>query len=149
MEQLPSFSSQGAEITAAPATTQTVQTVAQPPLPVGQSLAQVSTALAGIIVLIIVAMWLFRRFGLTRGTFKGTQAQLNVKASCSLGAKERVVVVEIEQEWLVLGVTASQINLLHKLPIPDNASQEATASPASPLFTQLLQKTLKRDKGNS
>ncbi|WP_164098453.1 flagellar biosynthetic protein FliO, partial [Serratia marcescens] len=78
----------------------------------------VSTALAGIIVLIIVAMWLFRRFGFARGTFKANQAQLTVKASCSLGTKERVVVVEIEQEWLVLGVTASQINLLHTLPIP-------------------------------
>ncbi|EST58463.1 flagellar biosynthetic protein FliO [Proteus sp. GOKU] len=148
MEQLPSFSSQGAVNTTAPATTQTVQTPTQP-LPVGQSLAQVSTALAGIIVLIIVAMWLFRRFGFTRGSFKGTTAQLSVKASCSLGAKERVVVVEIEQEWLVLGVTASQVNLLHKLPVPDKASQEATSSPTSPLFTQILQKTLKRDKGNS
>lgn len=65
---------------------------------------QVSTALAGIIVLIIVAMWLFRRFGFARGTFKANQAQLTVKASCSLGTKERVVVVEIEQEWLVLGL---------------------------------------------
>lgn len=148
MEQLPSFSSQGAVNNTAPATTQTVQTPTQP-LPVGQSLAQVSTALAGIIVLIIVAMWLFRRFGFTRGSFKGTTAKLNVKASCSLGAKERVVVVEIEQEWLVLGVTASQVNLLHKLPVPDNATQEATSSPTSPLFTQILQKTLKRDKGNS
>lgn len=148
MEQLPSFSSQGAVNTAAPATTQTIQTSAQP-LPVGQSLAQVSTALAGIIVLIIVAMWLFRRFGLSRGSLKGNPAKLNVKASCSLGAKERVVVIEIEQEWLVLGVTSSQVNLLHKLPIPENASQEATSSSASPLFTQLLQKTLKRDKGNS
>ncbi|AZG98919.1 TPA: flagellar biosynthetic protein FliO [Proteus mirabilis] len=148
MEQIPSFSSQGAVNTAAPATTQTIQTPAQP-LPVGQSLVQVSTALAGIIVLIIVAMWLFRRFGFARGTFKANQAQLTVKASCSLGTKERVVVVEIEQEWLVLGVTASQINLLHTLPIPNNASQEAPIPPSSPLFIQLLQKTLKRDKGNS
>ena len=144
MEQIPSFSSQGAVNTAAPATTQTIQTPAQP-LPVGQSLVQVSTALAGIIVLIIVAMWLFRRFGFARGTFKANQAQLTVK----LGTKERVVVVEIEQEWLVLGVTASQINLLHTLPIPNHASQEAPIPPSSPLFIQLLQKTLKRDKGNS
>ena len=148
MEQLPSFSSQGAVNTTAPAITQTVQPTTQP-LPVSQSLAQVSTALAGIIVLIIVAMWLFRRFGFARGSLKGTTTQLNVKASCSLGTKERVVVVEIEQEWLVLGVTPSQINLLHKLPIPEKASQQATTSSTSPLFTQLLQKTLKRDKGNS
>lgn len=139
MEQLPSFSSQGAVNTTAPAITQTVQPTTQP-LPVSQSLAQVSTALAGIIVLIIVAMWLFRRFGFARGSLKGTTTQLNVKASCSLGTKERVVVVEIEQEWLVLGVTPSQINLLHKLPIPEKASQEATTSSTSPLFTQLLQK---------
>lgn len=148
MEQLPSFSSQGVANTATPTTTQTIQTPTQP-LPVGQSLVQVSTALAGIIVLIVIAMWLFRRMGLARGTFKGQSAQLSVKASCSLGSKERVIVVEIEQEWLVLGVTTSQINVLHKLPIPEKASQEATTTSTSPLFTQLLQKTLKRDKGNS
>ncbi|OAT36719.1 flagellar biosynthetic protein FliO [Proteus myxofaciens] len=148
MEQLPSFSSQGVANTATPTTTQTTQTSTQT-LPVGQSLVQVSTALAGIIVLIVIAMWLFRRMGLTRGTFKGQSAQLSVKASCSLGSKERVVVVEIEQEWLVLGVTTSQINVLHKLPIPEKASQEATTTSTHPLFTQLLQKTLKRDKGNS
>lgn len=148
MEQLPSFSSQGAVTTAAPTTTQTTQTPAQP-LPVGQSLVQVSTALAGVIVLIVLAMWLFRRFGFARGTFKGHSAQLNVKGSCSVGTKERVVIVEIEQEWLVLGVTPSQVNLLHKLPIPEHTSQEANTSPTSPMFIQLLQKTLKRDKGNS
>ncbi len=33
-----------------------------------------------------------------------------------LGARERVVVVDVEDARLVLGVTAGQINLLHKLP---------------------------------
>lgn len=78
MEQLPSFSSQGAVNTTAPAITQTVQPTTQP-LPVSQSLAQVSTALAGIIVLIIVAMWLFRRFGFARGSLKAQQHSLTLR----------------------------------------------------------------------
>ncbi len=42
---------------------------------------------------------------------------LKISASASLGARERVVVVDVEDARLVLGVTAGQINLLHKLPL--------------------------------
>ncbi len=41
---------------------------------------------------------------------------LKVSASQSLGPRERVVVVNVEDARLVLGVTASQVTLLHTLP---------------------------------
>lgn len=54
----------------------------------------------------------FRSGGKTAGT-RG----LKVSASTPLGPRERVVIVEVEDARLVLGVTASSINVLHTLPL--------------------------------
>ncbi|ARS54070.1 flagellar biosynthetic protein FliO [Kushneria konosiri] len=41
---------------------------------------------------------------------------LRVVASQSVGARERVVVVEVDDTWLVLGVTPGSVNRLHEMP---------------------------------
>ncbi|WP_456267385.1 flagellar biosynthetic protein FliO [Kushneria sp. AK178] len=41
---------------------------------------------------------------------------LPVVASQSVGARERVVVIEVDDTWLVLGVTPNSINRLHEMP---------------------------------
>lgn len=43
------------------------------------------------------------------------QHGVKLVASLALGAKERVVVVEVEEQQYMLGVTGQQINLLQKL----------------------------------
>ncbi|CAQ84716.1 MULTISPECIES: flagellar biosynthetic protein FliO [Photorhabdus] len=127
------------------AQTQAVTQVAtSTPLPAGQTLMQVSSALAGVLLLIFTITWLIRRMGIIPGKGK-TQQHLNIKASCSLGQRERVVIVEVENDWLVLGVTAQQINLLHQMPIPEssrNNPEEQAVKPA--LFGQILKNTLMR-----
>ncbi|OTA21085.1 flagellar biosynthesis protein FliO [Xenorhabdus beddingii] len=116
------------------------------PLPADQTLMQVSSALGGILLLIFFITWLIRRLGLAPGKNKNHR-RLNVKASCSLGPKERVVVVEIENNWLVLGVTSQQINMLHQMPAPpDNAEQDATFK--SLTFGQMLKNTLQKNSKN-
>lgn len=74
-----------------------------------------SGALFGIIAFILIAAWLAKRFGLA-GKTAGTRG-LKVSASTPLGPRERVVIVEVEDARLVLGVTASSINVLHTLPL--------------------------------
>lgn len=54
-----------------------------------------------------------------------------------------MVVIEVDNTLLVLGVTAQQITPLHTLPAPPKDSTVAdTAPPAD--FRQLMQKVLKR-----
>lgn len=48
---------------AAPVTVQSTQPPAAPALPAGSVLMQVSSALGGILLLILLAGWLFRRLG--------------------------------------------------------------------------------------
>nr|WP_315292244.1 flagellar biosynthetic protein FliO [Serratia proteamaculans] len=114
---------------------------AAPALPAGSVLTQVSTALGGILLLILLAGWLFRRLGFAPQA--RNNKLLNLRASCQVGQRERVVVIEVDNTLLVLGVTAQQITPLHTLPAPtsDSTAAENTA-PAD--FRQLMQKVLKR-----
>ena len=69
-------------------------------------LLQVSGALIAIIALILAAAWLVKRLGFApkRTGVNG----LKISASASLGARERVVMVDVEDARLVLGVTAGK-----------------------------------------
>ncbi|WP_114193457.1 flagellar biosynthetic protein FliO [Edaphovirga cremea] len=109
-----------------------------PAIPTGSVLTQVGSALGGILLLILFAGWLFRRLGFAPQ--RKNSALLKVTASCQVGQRERVVVVEIDNTWLVLGVTAQNITPLHTLTSPPTGL-ESTASREKPNdFRQLLQK---------
>ncbi len=112
-------------------------------LPPGSVLAQVGSVLAVVVVLILCGAWLVRKFGFVPGT-RSSQL-LNVRASCQVGQRERVVIVEVADTWLVLGVTSHQVSALHVLPSP---LVDATAPPAARVkqadFRHLLQKIIKK-----
>ena len=97
-------------------------------------LLQVSGAL---IALILAAAWLVKRLGFApkRTGVNG----LKISASASLGARERVVVVDVEDARLVLGVTAGQINLLHKLP-PSAPTEEIPQTDFQSVMKNLLKR---------
>ncbi|MBC8950141.1 MULTISPECIES: flagellar biosynthetic protein FliO [Xenorhabdus] len=122
------------------------QTGNSDPLPASQTLMQVSSALGGVLLLIFFITWLVRRLGFSPAKSKNHRL-LNVKASCSLGPKERVVVVEVEDNWLVLGVTSHQINMLHQMPAPPDNVDKETALKSLP-FGQMLKNTLQRNSKN-
>lgn len=97
---------------------------------------QAAFGMAMVLGLIFLCAWAARRFGLQRFA---TGNVVKVVSSSSLGQRERVVVVEIDGTWLVLGVTASQIQTLHTLPAkpgPTNTATHAAASLATPAALQ-------------
>jgi len=85
--------------------------------------------------------WLARRMGLAR---VGSSALLNVVGSASVGTRERVVVLEIGESWLVVGVGAGNVSALATLP-----KGEIPSSPAVPLppFAARLQTLLDKNRG--
>ena len=87
--------------------------------------------------LILAAAWLVKRLGFApkRTGVNG----LKISASASLGARERVVVVDVEDARLVLGVTAGQINLLHKLP-PSAPTEEIPQTDFQSVMKNLLKR---------
>ncbi|KGT96025.1 flagellar assembly protein FliO [Erwinia typographi] len=115
----------------------------QPAVSGGSMLTQVSSVLAVIILLILACGWLARRFGFApRRSVRG-QNDLKVSNSCQLGQRERVVIIDVEDARLVLGVTAQQITHLHTLPPrPPQDNSEPPAATAD--FRQVLQSLIKR-----
>ncbi|MDA5498376.1 flagellar biosynthetic protein FliO [Yersinia aleksiciae] len=110
-----------------------------PAIPAGSVLTQVGSVLGGILLLILCGAWLVRRLGFAPQARNNTL--LNVKASCQVGQRERVVIVEVDNTWLVLGVTSQQVTQLHTLPRPpvDDSASELSAKRAKPAdFRQLL-----------
>lgn len=88
-------------------------------------LLQAVVGLALVVALIFLCGWAVRRFGLQPA---GSGRLLKVVSSVMVGQRERVVVVEIGDSWLVLGVAAGQVRPLHTLPAK-NLTQ-AQADPA-------------------
>lgn len=77
------------------------------------SLLQVFVGLVAVLLLIAATAWVAKRFGVMRG---GGSHLLQVVGSASVGARERVVVVEIGESWLVVGVAPGSVNALTTLP---------------------------------
>lgn len=118
----------------------TQATILQPSAVPGSPLLQVSGALFGIIAFILIAAWLAKRFGLAGKTVAARG--LKVSASTSLGPRERVVIVDVEDARLVLGITASNISVLHKLPPAPVPVDESAEAPAD--FQSVMKSLLKR-----
>jgi len=95
-------------------------TVATPtPVPASTpGLLQAALGMLLVLGLIFGLAGLARRFGLQR---LGGSSVIKVVASSPVGTRERVVIVDVAGTWLVLGVTAAQVNTLHTLPAQSNA----------------------------
>lgn len=118
----------------------TQATVSQPTASPASPLIQVSGALLGIIFLILIAAWLVKRVGFA-GRGAATRG-LKVTAGATLGPRERVVIVDVEDARLVLGVAAGQISLLHTLPPAPQEPLPATATHND--FSSMMKTLLKR-----
>jgi flagellar protein FliO/FliZ len=120
----------------------TTQTSAQA-LPASSVLTQVSTVLGGILLLILCIGWVAKRTGFAPQS--KNNKLLKVTASVQVGRSEKVVIVEVDNTWLVLGVTAQNITPLHTLSAPPEVqtpdSGTTDSQPAD--FRQLMQKMLK------
>lgn len=111
---------------------------AQPPSPPGVSSTTWVQALLGvtfIIALLLGAAFLTRR--LNQGIAFGVQG-MKLISGVSVGPRERVVLLEVGEEWLVLGVTSQNIRTLHTL--PKGHIDAPTLKMNLPSFAQWLQK---------
>ena len=76
-------------------------------------LLQATLGLALVLGLIVAAAWVAKRF--TPGALRGG-LPLTIVASQAVGQRERVVIVEVADQWLVLGVAPGRVSALTTLP---------------------------------
>jgi flagellar protein FliO/FliZ len=104
-------------------------------------LVQVALALALVLGAIVLFAWLMRRFVPGQA---GAGGLLKVIGGVMVGPKERVVVVEVGDTWLLLGVAANGVTLVHSMAKPASAETDSAgpAAPASRSFSRLLGQAL-------
>jgi flagellar protein FliO/FliZ len=87
------------------------------------------SGLAVVLAVIVCCTWLLRRFGAHPPL--GSQP-LKIVSAVSVGTRERLVVVEIADTWLVIGVAPGRVSPIHTLPKGESAAlgTEARAFPA-------------------
>ncbi|WDM19845.1 flagellar biosynthetic protein FliO [Gilliamella sp. B3022] len=107
----------------------------------------IGISLIGVIVLILLLGWIVKRFN-----WKSPNKQLiEVKATYNINPKERIVLVHVDHQLLVVGVTGQQMTLLHT--INEQRTDMLLAEPSAEkdlsknkLFEQMLQSILKLRK---
>jgi flagellar protein FliO/FliZ len=109
------------------------------------SLLQVLFALLIVLAAIGAFAWLMRRFGPGHGSAGGL---LRVVGGVMVGPKERLVVVEVGETWLLLGVAGSSVTLVHSMPKPPHAAPAAQPGPSG-AFQRLLGQALGRARPGS
>ena len=89
----------------------TLGTTAAPDL--GSSALQMVFGLLVVLALLLGALWLLKRISQPRGPVAGL---MRVVAGVAVGPRERVVILELGNSWLVLGVAPGQVTTLAEIP---------------------------------
>lgn len=102
--------------TAGYAAEQTVRPAYTPPPPAAVSagsIVQVIFSLLLVLAAVMLVAWLLKRLNLPQ---YGNGNVLKVVSSIAVGQRERIVLVEVNDTWLVVGVAPGQVRTLHTLP---------------------------------
>lgn len=79
------------------------------------ALLQALLALLVVLAALFAFLWLLRRISPVQ---TGVQGAVRVVGGVMLGTRERLVIVEVADQWLLIGVAAGQVNHLHTMPRP-------------------------------
>lgn len=106
---------------------------------------QAGLALGFIVVLLIGAAWLARKASGGRGF---GQEGIKVIGGVVLGPRERIVLLEIGQERLVIGIVPGQIRTLHRLEAPPQTTNSASETEPKKPFKLWLQNFAEQRKND-
>ena len=113
-----------------------------------QIVTSMGMSLIGVIAVILLLGWIVKRFNWK----KPNKQLIEVKATYNINPKERIVLVHVDNQLLVVGVTGQQMTLLHT--INEQRTDMLLAEPSSGvkdfsknrIFEQMLQSILKLRK---
>jgi flagellar biosynthetic protein FliO len=115
------------------------------------SLLQTLFALIVVLGVLGALAWFLKRYG---PKAMGGTANLRVVGSLNLGGRERLLVVEIGNQWIVVGASPGRVNALATMPKQESADLASTgatlaqgnATPPATSFADWLKQTIDKRK---
>ena len=134
---------------AIPGTPANPVTIPQPaPGPSTGTLLQTIFALVLVLALLAALAWLAKRYG---PKIAGGGGNLRMVGSLNIGGRERIMVVEVGDQWIVVGASPGRINALATMPKQEGGVQStatlAGQAPSATSFSDWLKQTI--DKRNA
>lgn len=99
------------------------------------SYLQAALALALIVGLLLGMAWLARKVSGGKGFGQGG---MKIIGGVALGPRERIVLLEVGNEWLVIGIVPGQIRTLHRLERGTDLATESMPGSSDKSFSQWL-----------
>ena len=144
--------------TAAPAAAPATPATALPAMPPGApmtmaptsssgSLLQTIFALLFVLALLVALAWAMKRFG---PKALGGNSKMRVISSLNLGGRERIVLIEVADQWIVVGASPGRINALATLPRQEGEPPSLSNTqngPAAANFSEWLKHTIEKRNG--
>lgn len=102
---------------------------------------QVVLGLGLVLALLAVTTWLLKRLSPQLGSSAG---MVKVVAAAAVGQRERVVLVEVADTWVVIGVAPGRINALHTMKKIEGYPGAGTAASEESRFAGWLKRAKER-----
>jgi len=116
------------------------------------NLLQTLFALVAVLALLAGLAWFLKRYGPRAG---GGTANLRIVGSLNLGGRERLLVVEVGDQWIVVGASPGRVNALATMPRQEGADAHGggatlahgtNAAPSANSFADWLKQTIDKRK---
>lgn len=110
------------------------------------SLLQTTLALAFVLALLVGLAWLLKRYG---PKSMGSSSAVRLVGSLSVGARERILVLEVGEQWIVVGASPGRMNALATMPRQAQDEFAGNAAPALPgaNFAEWFKQTIEKRNG--
>lgn len=111
------------------------------------SLLQTIAALVFVLALLMALAWAMKRYG---PKAMGNSNKMRVVSSLNLGGRERIVLIEVADQWIVVGASPGRINALATVPRQDSDLAPLASpqnGPAAANFSEWLKQTIEKRNG--
>jgi flagellar protein FliO/FliZ len=104
---------------------------------------QVLFGLVAVAGVVAASLWLLKRVG---GNRLASGSVASIVGGVSVGNRERVIVVRVADQWIVVGIAPGQVSALASMP----RQEAAAAAPAAnrPNFGAWLKETIEKRNAN-
>ncbi|ELX10302.1 flagellar biosynthesis protein FliO [Janthinobacterium sp. HH01] len=111
----------------------------------GGGLLQTTFALMFVLALLVGLAWFLKRFG-PKG-LSGGNSNVKLVGALNVGARERILVVEVGEQWIVVGASPGRMNALATMPRQQSSEAAASATLPTANFAEWFKQTIDKRNG--